>query len=514
MAIGVRVGIAVGASIGPAIGVSADPLGSGGDFIVGAGDSNTFGIGSGDAADPGFHVGTPNPAILYGRHCANGTGPPPVFTDFPSANALGPLQLYAASGTQSMGLEMSLGPTVLAGGLSSPAIGVMGVSGSTLGNEWLPTSTYPAPGAGNLFSLFVAQMKALSGGRTIRFSYWNLGTNDATSVPLSTAFQANMGALATALRETSAFGPNHVMVWVKTNAATDAGTHPGLAAVRAAQVAYAAGDPLFVLIDSDDLALLGDGLHFVTDAYLTLGQRVGIAGLIKLGIARRAALATPDVMMFGPAAKGSGNLSIIAPGDVQNGDLLMLGIATGVANTAIATPAGWTRVGVTAQSVFGGSSFCQMALFTKAATTAEINANGGHIAPAAYVAADTENIGQMWVIRGPNANPTVDVAQNTTPNSFTTGPQAITGVTTAAAHELVLALFGGFCGQAGSNTLTNGTLAGVAPVFDAPHLLPDANFQLLTLAKGALAAAGASGSWSVTSSNNVLGNAIVIGVKP
>lgn len=509
--IGVRVGVVVGPRVGVAAGVSEDPIAvSGGNFFPIPGDSNGVGIGVGDAADPSFAVATPISAVPYNTHYANGVGPPPVFIDYPAANAFGPLSLYAASSGQSMGIELTLGSTLLACG-ATPTISKFCVSGSTLVNEWLPTSTYPAPGAGNLYNLWIAKLRSFGG--TVKAVTVSLGTNDAASTTTANAFQAAMGTFITQIR--SDLGNATLpIVWIKTNAATSPGDHPGLATVRAAQVAYAGTDVHFALVDNDDLALIGDLLHYTADAYLTLGQRCAIAALDLLGVARRTPATTPDVMQFGPTAKGSGNLSIIAPGDVQNGDLLCLGIATGVANTAIATPTGWTKVGTTAQSVFGGSSFCQMALFTRAATTTELNANGGHAAPAAYTAADTENIGQMIVVRGPNANPTVDVSANTTPNSFTTGPQSLTGPTTTADHELMLAWWAGFCGQAGTNVLTNGTLANVAKVLDGAHLLPDTNFQLMSVAKGQLAAHGASGSWSVTSSNNMLGNAIVVGIKP
>ena len=512
MAIGVRVGVAVGVNVGPAVGVSADPLGGfSGNVFAGGGDSNMTGIGIGDAADPAFAVATPNPAVLYNTHYANGVGPPPSFVDYPAANTLGPLSLYAASSGQSMGIELTLGSTVLAGGIAAPAVSKFAVSGSTLANEWLPSSTYPAAGAGNLYNLWLAKLRTLGG--TVKAVVMSLGTNDAATVPTANAFGANLATFCSQLR-TDLGNATLPIVWIKTNAATSPGDHPGLATVRAAQVTYAGTDTNFVLIDNDDLSLIGDLLHYTADAYLTLGQRCAIGALEKLGVARRVPATAPDVMQFGPTAKGSGNLSIVAPGDVRNGDLLMLGIAAGVTSTAIATPAGWTLVGSIARSVFGGSSFCQMNLFTRAATTAELNANNGHAAPAAYTAADTENIGQMWVVRGPNLNPTVDVKQNTTPNSFTTGPQTITGVTTTAANEMVIALWAGFCGSAGSNVLTHGSLANVAKVFDGAHLLPDTNFQLMALSRGSLAAAGASGAWSVTSSANVLGNAIVAGIKP
>lgn len=511
MAIGVRIGVVAGVRVGAAVGVSSDEiLPGGGNLFPVNGDSNGVGIGVGDAADPSFAVGTPIAAVPYNTHYANGVGPPPTFIDYPAANTFGPLSLYAASSGQSMGIELTLGSTLLACG-AAPTISKFCVSGSTLANEWLPTSTYPAAGAGNLYNLWIAKLKSFGG--TVKAVTVSLGTNDAAATGTANAFQTNMGTFIAQIRSDLG-NPTLPVVWIKTNAATSPGDHPGLATVRAAQIAYAGTDTHFALVDNDDLALIGDLLHYTADAYLTLGQRCAIAALDLLGVSRRSVATTPDVMMFGPTAKGSGNLSVIAPGDVANGDLLMLAVASGVANTAIATPSDWTRVGTTAQSVFGGSSFCQMALFTRAATTAELNANGGHAAPAAYTAADTENIGQMWVVRGPNLNPTVDVSQNTTPNSFTTGPQSLTGVTTTAAHELVLALFAGFCGQAGSNVLTNGTLANVAKVLDGAHLLPDTNFQLLSLAKGQQATANPSGSWSVTSSNSILGNAIVAGIKP
>lgn len=473
-----------------------------------AGDSNGAGIGVLDARDPTF--ASTNTAVQYNMRYSNGTGPPPVFVDTPYADmTLGQLAGYAPSNSQSMGIEITLGPTLLASS-AAPAILKYAVSGSTLANEWLPTSTYPAAGSGNLYHLWVARMHAFEAqlGKTLDIITVSLGTNDAAAVGTANAFQANMGTFCTQVRLDF---PGAVIVWIKTNPNTG---NTFTSTVIAGQIAYAATDPLLALVDNTDLGLLGDGLHYLTDGYLTLGQRCAIAGLDKLSIARRAVTVTPAVIQYGPTAHGAGNLSIIAPGDVQNGDLLLLGVVTGVLGIANATPTGWTLVKTATSTASGATE--HLSVFSKAATTADITTNLGHAGPASYVAdlADAENIGQMICLRGPNANPTVDVSQATGPNTFDTGPATVTGVTTAAAHELVLVFSGGFCGSNNGMAITNGTLASFTELLDGAHLLPDTNFQVMTLTAGQLAAAGASGSFAMTSTANMIALAVVVGVRP
>lgn len=501
-AIGPHIGPHVGPRIGPRIGAS--PSGS---LVLLGGDSNTTGIGVGDSADTGFAVGTPITTTPYNRHYAVGVGPPPTFVDFPSANTFGSLGLYAASSTQSLGMELTLGPALVAGGLPSPAIALMSVSGSTLAVEWLPTGTYPAAGAGNLFNLFVAYAKGIAGGRSIPVSVWNLGTNDALDAGQANAFQTNMGAFATALR--AAFGANHVIVWVKTNVNTG---NAFTSTVRAKQVAYAATDSLFYLVDDDDLSLLGDGLHFLTNGYLTLGQRAAAGALSKLGYAAQTVTGAPSVLGYGPESHGSSSpLSVVSWGGERDGDLQLLHVNLGIVAGSITTPAGWTLVDTVSSTAAGVTE--QTAVYTRAVTTALLNANGGHM-PAASVAFATaaRAAAKTYTVRGPNANPTVDTSAFTGPNTFDTGPTAHTGVTTTAASELVAVFSGGYCGSSGTMSATS-TLTGFRQIQDTATVIVT-DREIMDLWTGTQAAAGATGNVSVSSSANMAKLGAVIGVKP
>jgi hypothetical protein len=482
---------------------------SGGLLFAIIGDSNAMGVGTGDTADTGFAVGTPVAAVPYNMRYSAGTGPPPAFIDAPYADmTLGSLALYAAPGSQSMGVEISLGSTLLAGG-AAPAIVKYAVSGSTLATEWHPTSTYPAAGSGNLYHLWVARMHAfeVQTGRRLAGVVVSLGTNDAADTTNSTNFQTNMGAFLTQARIDF---PGLAVAWIKTNPNTTHSPSDFTPTVIAGQVAYVAGDPLTKLVDNADLGLLGDGLHYITNGYLTLGQRAGIALLDLLGYVRRAFATTPSIVAYGPESHGSSSpISVVSGGDERDGDLEVLQVGLGIVAGSITTPSGWTLVATVSST--SSSVTQQMAVYRRAVTTALLAANNGHM-PATSIAFATAATcaAKIYTVRGPNLNPTVDVSQTTSPDTFDSGPTTITGVTTTAANELVQTFTGGYCGSDPTMTVTGLTASKVQDT--SANILT--NRSVLDLWVGQQAVAGATGSMSASSSASMVKLGIVIGVKP
>lgn len=477
------------------------------------GDSNAVGQGVGDSADTALVIGTPNTGVMFNAHYANGTGPPPTFIDFPGDQVVGSLGLYAASGISSYGTEITTG-ALLKTVTSAPFIAKIAVSGSTLATEWLPTATYPFGAVPtNLFNQMVARVHQLEAkvARTLDFVMVHLGTNDALSNPNSAAFQANMGALATAMR---AIWPGLKIVWVKTNGSTSPGDHPGVAALRAGQVAYVAGDAATSLIDNDDLALLPDLLHYKSDAYVTLGQRMASSAISLLGISRPAVVGAPVVAGAGSIIVGTGNLAVASYGDSLAGDIEYLAVTTGIVAGTIPTPSGWTAVAATSSLASGVTE--QYSVFSRVIDAAMLTANSGHTAPTTVApTTTTRHAAKTFTVRGPTANPTTDASQVTSPNTFDTGPTTFSAVTSTASNAGFLLFTGGYCGANPTMSATNGTLTGFTRIQPAPAVgVIVTDREVIDLFYGTRAAAGSSGTFSVSCSLNMVKLGVAVAVKP
>jgi carbohydrate esterase-like sialic acid-specific acetylesterase len=473
------------------------------------GDSNSVGIGVANAADSGFLVNTPTTAVAFNTRYATATGPPPTFTDFPALLTMGSLGPYAAPSLPSMGIELTLGRTLLAS-TTAPAIMKMAVSGSTLAVEWLPTGTYPAAGPGNLYRLFVAQVRSIEAltGRLLDFSIWNLGTNDAANAGQAAAFGANMTAIAAALRVD--FGASHKIVWLKTNVNC---VNANTATVRTAQASVAALDAGMLLIDNDDILLAGDGLHYLTNGYLSLGQWGGYGALDLLGVARATVATTPDAILYGPESHGTGNLVVVAPGGEVDGDLEVLVVVCGKVAGTITEAGDWTQIQDVETTASGETH--RMGVFTRPVTGAGLAATGHMAATTVTVATAARNAAKIFTIRGPNLNPTVDASSATTPNAITVAavPTTVTGVTTTANNALVLIITGGGCGTDGTMAVAASGLTNVREIQDtAANILSDR--EIINLTVGTKASFGATGNFSMTPSNNMVGLAVAVAIKP
>lgn len=479
------------------------------------GDSNGVGIGVVDAADRGFGVATPTSTVPFNSHYANGVGPPPTFIDFPALGVFGSLGPYAATSTQSMGVELSAGPELFREG-ATPAIYKTCVSGTALSQEWFPTSTYPAAGAGNIYNLWAAGVRAAqtATGRTLGGVIVSLGTNDANTSPLASAFAANMAALITQIR--ADFGASTAIAWIRTNP-NSAGAFTSV--VRTQQAAAVVSDPTIRLIDNDDLGLNPDNLHYPANGYLTIGQRCAFGLMDARGYARRTVATTPSVLGYGPETHGGvGNLTVVSYGGEINGDLQILQVGTAIGgggSGAVTTPSGWTLVGASGDSS-GSGVVANTSIYARQVTTALMNANGGRM-PATTVAIATSPINgaQCFSVRGPAAltPANVDVVQPFVANAFNSGPTSVTGLTTLASNALVACLTSAYCGSSGTVVLTNPGLTNVTEIKDTASVIVT-DRVLMACTTGTKAAIGATGAWTWTSSAGSLLAALTISIKP
>lgn len=518
--IGVRIGMAIGQRVGLAIGVGADPLGGSAPATIfpQIGDSNIVGIGVADTADRDFAVTTPNPSwLLNSRYASSvGAGLTNTYTDYPSNRVLTSGSLYAASSGQSMGFELSIGSTLVARGVPTPTLPKWGVVGSTLAVEWNPTGTYPAAGAGNLFSLMVAQMLfwQTSTGKRIGAVTVSLGTNDAANSGQASAFQANMGTFCAALR--TAFGnPTLVVCWIKTNPDPLGNTFTNT--VIAGQIAYVATDPLCLLVDQADCALVSDHLHNTANSYITVGQRIGAAIATATGYPKQTIVGAPNWIGVGPIAASTTDPVGVSYGDEIDGDLQVASLRmqlTGATVPAATAPSGWTEIG-NASSVSSGVTEA-VYLYKRPVTTALLNANNGHMPPTTFVNdhAANGNAVKIYTLRGPNLNPTVDASAFTASNTIGNGPVVVPALTTGAPNTRATLFTGGFAGGVSTSmSATNGTLAGFAKAFDSTITI-SANNSIHALASGTLAAAGSSGTFASSSTAGVIQCNAVVSFKP
>lgn len=505
MPIGTR-SLRIGLGFGVRIGLSADS--STDLMVVKIGDSGATGFGTGDAADTGFLVGTPNVNVLSNERYATATGPPPVFIDFPAFRQVGPLSLYDISGNQSMGSEMSLGPGLLTAS-SRPCFAKVAVTGSTLAVEWLPTGTYPAAGAGNLYNLSIAQIHAIESvvGRKTDVLIIELGTNDAADAGQTTAFQANETALIAQARIDL---PGVKIVLVRPNPNVP---NAGIAAVITAVNNIITGDPTIGLAETDDCPLSGS-FHATSNGYLSQGQReAGAVKRVKSLAAQSFSLV--DVVGYGPIAQlaGTGVLTVIPWGDQpQNNDLEVMCVVLGLATETPTVDATWTLKSSSGDATAIGVHE-NMFVYSRPVTTALLNANNQHM-PAGTVttATATRTAAKIFTLRSAGT-PSIGNVQGTKIDAIGAGPNTITGINTTVANALLMRFTGGYCGQDPLTTLTEPTATGVRKVQDS-----DANIvtdrEIITLHVSRMASPGATGNATQTSTQNMIVVACTLEGKP
>lgn len=473
------------------------------------GDSDQVGFGVANSADTGFLVNTPDNRIQYNDHYANSTNTPIPFLEYPAYHVLGPLAPYADPNSQSLGQSITFGQEAIKL-TPAPVVVQVALTGSTLATHWLPTGTYPGAGSLNLYNTVVADIHQFETqvGRKLDAVVVNLGTNDAVTSGDATAFQANMTAFAAALRVD--FGASLKIAWVKCNPNVP---NTFISTVITAQQNVDTADAQMTLVDYDDLPLSGS-FHATTNGYLSMGQGSYFRVNDLLGIARVNVVTTPAVVGYGPVVSGTGNLVAIPWRGERDGDLEVLCVVTGLATSAITTPAGWTLVQVSGDATAIGVHE-NMSVYTRPVTQALLNANNNHMPSTSItIGTSTRNAAKIFTVRGPNLNPTADTGpQGTASNAIGTGPVAITGVTTTTTNELVMCFSGGYCGSDGTMVVTNGGLTSVTEIQDTVENI-NTDREIINLTVGTKATAGATGNFSATSNLNMILVAVVLAIKP
>jgi hypothetical protein len=117
-----------------------------------------------------------------------------------------------------------------------------------------------------------AQMLNLGIGPRLRGIFWMQGENDATNATYGAAYQANLTTLIAKAREQTG-DPDTKFLIARIRNLDPAFNASAVAAVRAAQVALGSIAPS-AWIDTDDLPLAGDSVHYNAAGMKALGQRV------------------------------------------------------------------------------------------------------------------------------------------------------------------------------------------------------------------------------------------------
>lgn len=179
------------------------------------------------------------------------------------------------------GFELSFTRAMYAAGIKHNII-KSAVGSTSLASDLSPWSNAP-PSTGIVSNtspnLFWRGMRTIRDGARALNGYiagfvFDQGENDAANAGYAANYQANLEAAA---QQVWAAYPGAPIVVVRLPAG---GSNTYQATVIAAQNAFAAAHPTLVaIVNTDDIPLQVDGLHYTADGYITLGQRVAAAML-------------------------------------------------------------------------------------------------------------------------------------------------------------------------------------------------------------------------------------------
>jgi len=180
------------------------------------------------------------------------------------------------------GPEIKLG-RVLADALSvDVAIVKFAVSGSSLAVDWNPAT------AGSLYHQMrddlagaLAALAVAGDGGQVGAVFWMQGEADAQTSETAAAYEANVTGFIDRLR-TEFFNGNLPFVFGRINVNIDSSccfSFPFKDEVRTAQANVAGAVPGTAMVDTDDLPLISDSVHFTAGGQLGLGERFANAYL-------------------------------------------------------------------------------------------------------------------------------------------------------------------------------------------------------------------------------------------
>lgn len=231
------------------------PAGSSFDIWFIAGQSNA--MQTGDKADLPTALQSPQDDILYAKKTfANPTDPTGTEHSW---------QALAPATNNSFGSEILFGRELADAG-HRIAIVKFAIAGSGLAADWLGAPDRYADAVvwwDSQLALFPPPLIY-----SVRGLLWIQGETDAGSATDSAAYEANMNTLASQFR--ADYGASTLILVLKLNDECDRTYRDD---VRAAEVAYVAGDPDSAIYDTDDIPLQPDNVHLTSAGQIASGER-------------------------------------------------------------------------------------------------------------------------------------------------------------------------------------------------------------------------------------------------
>lgn len=363
----------------------------------------------------------------------------------------GGVQPYPVAGPDSrMSVEISLGQTFTREHVQAviASIGIFALPCSKMIPS--PSPPYPTSGPSWYASVvtFARGLEAARGARTAVILL-SAGNNDGLNSTDSTNLPTNLATLWAAL---AVDFPGVKIFQFKINA--DTVNFAGFIAGTITNQATAfAAHPEIGQVWTDDRALL-DHAHLTADSALEVGSRFAWQALDALGHTRPRPSTFPALMGWGAHLGGIGAVAPASWGGDQDKDLNIL-IAVqmrspgGGSMVAIPTPSDWTAQGSQIVSVASDLKV-ELAVFTRAVTTAMLAANHGNTPPTTVTQTNSFNYAKIITIRSPNpsSTPSIDGVQLTAGNGSGVGPFTWTGLSTSGVNRLIVVITVGYVGAA------------------------------------------------------------------
>jgi hypothetical protein len=487
----------------------ADPLPSSSGLIVIAGQSNAIGYAIAEQSDPGLGLTVPFGAVQLQTKVGQANNPITWTFDL-SPQALQP---YTTGNVPSMGSELTMGRMLRAAAPRFNYIGKFALGDSSLAQMWIPASTYPTnPGPPNLYSQLVSYISTCvaNSRQPVGTFVWIQGETDATVSADANAYAANLTTFIDSLRST--FG-NFRVVIVELNAAH---SYAYASIVRAQQASYVAGAANALLVNTDDIALGGDGIHYDARGQALLGYRVGAAILSAEGLSDGA---PTTFSIYLGAAPGLAGASALTPAAYphQHGDILLL-VAT-CANTnvvpSLSLPNGYL-LRKNNNSLGLSTLYQNVALFEVRADQAVMDTQPTGQMPLPTVAdSGVINAARIFVFRPPTTltGSAIDGSSVGENNAYDTSVSIASDTTTVPNDLVALFVTGAGASAVSLGALSNGALSNITERQDSYYSV-GGDYQSIALVTGEKAAPGAYGTTAGTMSANEIIASIAVALKP
>jgi len=489
-------------------------------------DSNGMGAGTEtDQDDPTDQVNTPNTNVnlvkIYTTNFSEPVTPINMGTGSLRVQGFNP-----AHGPELMiGYELGRlinGPGSVPDSAHKLWIDQMSIHSSTLAN-WMQGSSAgtlsPLLGGGNLDAdsnaRGLATVAASNGAAAAMFTM--LGTNDASNSTDAGNVGTNVAAFET--RQRSVYGSQLLFVWTIIQSTITNPPFPNASTARANQIAALQAATGTALVYAEDIPTIDDFAHFTSIGEQVLGQRQAFA-YVRLAGLRQRIVTAPTVVGFSPAtyngsAHGLSGFTGASGSTIRawpwqgsaNNDLTIIPVFSGAigAGTTIPTPSGYTAAATQIADLDNAGVGNHLALFTKAVTQADLDANGTSTGGPGFPASITvtpggaQFVAKPFAVRTSSGVPAFDGAATAfTHTTVDTSAVTAGGVTTTAANRTIFILVTGWSGVGQSFTVANSNLTNLTQVYGAQYPSSSGNYLYVGLWTGTLAGAGASGNSTVT----------------